>query len=103
MVICSVPGSHTGYGSGGLLTVDKRDRTRFRVFIEGRTVEFELSIIPNLNSNTRTRSHSGSLGGRDFVEDMEIFQKGKVDFDAFLQDEGIVKSENLALCWAGDK
>lgn len=28
-------GSRTGYGSGGFLTVDKRDPTRFRVFIEG--------------------------------------------------------------------
>ncbi|KAI0700568.1 Lipin/Ned1/Smp2-domain-containing protein [Cytidiella melzeri] len=98
----SSSGSLTGYGSGGLLTVDKRDRSKFRVFIEGRVVEFELSIIPNTD-HSRTRSHSGSLGGRDFVEDTDIFEKGKVDFDAFLRNEEIVKSERLVLCWAGDK
>jgi phosphatidate phosphatase LPIN len=95
-------GSLTGYGEGGLLTVDKRDRSKFRVFIEGRTVEFELSLVPNVN-NSRTRSHSGTLGGRDFVEDTEIFEKGKIDFDTFLQDDQIVKAENLVLCWAGDR
>ncbi|KAI0092200.1 Lipin/Ned1/Smp2-domain-containing protein [Irpex rosettiformis] len=99
----SAAGSQTGYGSGGVPTVDKRDRTRFRVFIEGRTAEFELSIVPDLSTNTRAQSHSGSLGGRDFVEDMEIFQRGKVDFDSFLQDERIVRSDDLVLCWAGDR
>ena len=66
-------------------------------------MEFELSIIPDLDTNSRTRRHSGSLGGKDAVEDMEIFQRGKVDFDTFLQDEEIVKSDNLVLCWAGDR
>lgn len=66
-------------------------------------MEFELSMIPDLDTNSQTRRHSGSLGGKDAVEDMEIFQRGKVDFDTFLQDEEIVKSDNLVLCWAGDR
>ncbi|KAI0340913.1 LNS2-domain-containing protein [Trametopsis cervina] len=95
-------GSLTGYGSGGLLTVDRHDRTRFRVFIEGRTVEFELSLVSDV-TGTRTQKHPGSLGGVDSVEDGEIFDRGKVDFDTFLQDGRIVKSDDLVLCWAGDR
>ena len=94
--------TRTGYGSGGLLTVDKRDPTKFRVFIEGRTVEFELSIVPSLG-DPRERSHSGTLGGRDSVEDAELFENGKIDFDTFLQNDQVVKSSKLVLSWAGDK
>lgn len=86
--------------------MDRTDRSRFRVFIEGRAAEFELSIVPTLHESsddTRTRAHSGSLGGRDVVEDAELFAKGKVDFDTFLQDERIVKSNDLVLCWANDR
>ncbi|RPD66923.1 LNS2-domain-containing protein [Lentinus tigrinus ALCF2SS1-7] len=79
------------YGYGGRLTMDKNDPTRYRVFIEGRTIEFELAIVP------------GSLGGGDEVEDYQCFEQGKVDFERFMNDESVVHDENLVLCWAGDK
>lgn len=93
-----------------MLTVDRRDPTRFRVFIEGKTVEFELSLIPPRDSNgdaapgasTKTRRRSGTLGGKDEVEDAEFFNRGKVNFSRFLEDDQIVKADNLTLRWAGD-
>ena len=92
------------YGSGGVLTVDRRDATRFRVFIEGRSIEFQLSLVPNRrNGPYQGRNHSGTLGGKDVVEDAQLFEKGKVDFSTFLHSEEIVKSDNLVLCLEDDK
>ena len=59
--------------------------------------------MPALNDTSRTRTHSGSLGGRDDVEDAQLFANGKVDLGTFLQDDSIVKSDNLVLSWAGDR
>ncbi len=91
------------FGSGGLLTVDRRDPTRFRVFIEGRTAEFELSIVPRHPYDDRdARSDSGGFLDRDDeVEDARKFEAGKVDFKRFLEDESILNDENLILRWAG--
>ncbi|KAI9068467.1 LNS2-domain-containing protein [Trametes sanguinea] len=88
------------YGLGGRLTVDKKDPTRFRVFIEGRTVEFELALVPPAETKRRP---SGPLGGEDEVEDDKRFEQSKVDFDRFLNDAWIVSDPNLVLRWAGDK
>lgn len=94
---------HTAaYGSGGVLTVDRRDATRFRVFIEGRSIEFQLSLVP-FKYGSRSHGHSGTLGGRDAVEDAQLFEKGKIDFATFLQSDEIVASENLVLCLEDDK
>ena len=95
---------HGAYGSGGLLTVDRQDPTRFRVFIEGRTVEFELSLLPKSDAvdKGKAKAHPGSLGGKDEVADAFLFDAGKVSFTKFLQDEQIVKADNLVLRWAGD-
>ncbi len=79
------------YGFGGRLTVDKNDPTRYRVFIEGRTIEFELAIVAQ------------DTLGEDEVEDYQCFEQGKVDFERFLSDERVVRDENLVLRWAGDK
>ena len=88
------------YGLGGRLTVDKKDPTRFRVFIEGRTVEFELALVPPVDGNGPA---VGPLGGEDEVEDDKRFEQNKVDFDRFLNEAWIVEDANLVLRWAGDK
>ncbi len=94
------PDEGTSYGLGGRLTVDKADSTRFRVFIEGRAVEFELAIVPSAEGK---KSAGGPLGGEDEVEDEKRFEQGKVHFDEFMRDEYIVSETSLVLRWAGDK
>ncbi|KAI0375900.1 LNS2-domain-containing protein [Pilatotrama ljubarskyi] len=91
---------NVSYGLGGRLTVDKNDATRFRVFIEGRAVEFELAVVPPVDGKKRA---AGPLGGEDEVEDEKRFEQNKVDFDRFLGDDDIVRDSNLVLRWAGDK
>ncbi|KAH9850822.1 LNS2-domain-containing protein [Lenzites betulinus] len=90
----------TSYGLGGRLTVDKSDTTRFRVFIEGRVVEFELAVVPPYDGKNPA---AGPLGGEDEVEDEKRFEKNIVEFDRFMSDEQIVADANLVLRWAGDK
>ena len=93
------------YGQGGRLTVDKSDSTRFRVFIEGRTMEFELAVIPPEQQSTSDGKelHAGRLGGEDEVEDEQRFEDNKIDFHRFLLDSTIVDEPDLVLRWAGDK
>ncbi|KAH8096741.1 LNS2-domain-containing protein [Cristinia sonorae] len=78
------------YGAGGRLTVDRRDPTRFRVFIEGRTAEFELSLI------------SGGFKRVDEMEDARRFDEGKIEFTQFLNNEQLLRDENLVIRWARD-
>lgn len=92
------------YGMGGRLTVDKNDSTRYRVFIEGRTVEFELAVIsPDEEQEVDGREpHAGTLGFEDEVEDAKYFEQNKVDFHRFLLDDVVVNDPNLVLRW-GDR
>lgn len=96
--------SKSSYGSGGILTADRRDPTRFRVFIEGRAAEFELSLVPQLGEldKDKMKTRPGTLGGKNEVEDAFLFDTGKVEFTKFLQDDQIVNADNLVLRWAGD-
>ncbi|PIL37372.1 hypothetical protein GSI_01065 [Ganoderma sinense ZZ0214-1] len=90
------------YGNGGRLTMDKNDSTRFRVFIEGRTVEFEIAIVPPTSlqgSREDKKSHAGTLDGDNEVEDEHRFEENKVDFERFLNDESVVHDDNLVLLW----
>ncbi len=92
----------TSYGNGGQLTIDKNDSTRFRVFIEGRTVEFEIAIVPPVSlqaSEQGKKSHAGTLDGDDEVQDEHRFEEHKVDFERFLSDESVVYDDNLVLLW----
>ncbi|THH29663.1 hypothetical protein EUX98_g4516 [Antrodiella citrinella] len=83
------------YGFGGRLTADRRDPTRFRVFIEGRTVEFELSLIP------RSVEDAG-FKRIDEVEASRRFDAGKINFTHFMDDEQVLKDERLVIRWARD-
>ncbi|EMD40588.1 hypothetical protein CERSUDRAFT_130588 [Gelatoporia subvermispora B] len=83
-------GRESGYGAGGRLTHDRRDPTKYRVLIEGRAVDFELSIVP------------GGMKGVSEVERAQQFDTGKVDYGRLLLDEHIVHDENLVLRWVGD-
>lgn len=97
-------GDPASYGSGGRLTIDKIDSTQFRLFIEGRTVEFEIAIVPPTSlqdSGERKKSHAGTLDGNDEVEDEHRFEENKVDFERFLSDESVVHDDNLVLLWGG--
>lgn len=89
------------YGEGGRLGVDRRDSTRFKVSIERRVVDFELSTVHGVGQADADWSGKGSLGGEDEVEDAQRFDQGKIDFQQFLDDERIVKDEDLVLKWAG--
>ncbi|OBZ70053.1 Nuclear elongation and deformation protein 1 [Grifola frondosa] len=95
----------TVFGTGGRLTADRTDPTRFKVLIEGRMVEFELSLVPNVSGEDfgGEKGAKGSrLGGEDEVEDARRFTEGKVDFIRFMEDDSVVANQNLVLRWAGD-
>ncbi len=92
----------TQYGAGGRLSVSPSDPTRFRVSIEGRRIDFELSLISNEEDRRgrRTRDEQGSLNRLDDFEFARRFEEGKVDLNKFLADDDIVHDPSLVLKWS---
>ncbi|KDQ64419.1 hypothetical protein JAAARDRAFT_28049 [Jaapia argillacea MUCL 33604] len=85
------------FGSGGRLSARPDDSTKFGVeFYDGGTLEFELSIVGSGQGDDE-RWH------KDEIEFARRFEEGKVGFERFLDDEGIVKSEGLVLKWVDDR
>lgn len=84
------------FGAGGRLTSSRSDPTRFRVHIEGKTVAFELSIVDSDES-----SREKVFDGKDEVEATTFFEKGKIDYRRFLEDESIVRDRRLVIRWVG--
>ncbi|KAH7887336.1 NADH-ubiquinone oxidoreductase complex I [Phlebopus sp. FC_14] len=80
-----------GFGSGGRLTARRDDPTKFQVWIEGKVVEFELSLV-----TSREVFH-----GRDEVEAARVFEHGVIDYTRLMADEGMVKDERLVIRWTG--
>ncbi|KAI0080626.1 LNS2-domain-containing protein [Panus rudis PR-1116 ss-1] len=86
------------FGAGGMLTVDRRDPTKYRVFIEGKAVEFEVSILPS--SGPADSERSEYVFGYDEIEDARRFDAGKIDFLRFLEDGNILNDDGLVIRWA---
>ena len=86
------------FGAGGRLTSSRKNPARFGVFIEGKNVAFELSILDTDESKGGNRK---VFDGRDEVEAARLFDKGKVDYRRFLDDESVVHDERLVIKWAG--
>jgi len=71
---------------------------QFGVYIEGRNVTFELSIVDSDDLKEGIRK---LFDGRDEVKAANLFEKGKVDYRTFLDDESVVRDDRLVLKWAG--
>ncbi|KAH7922979.1 LNS2-domain-containing protein [Leucogyrophana mollusca] len=80
-----------GFGSGGMMTARPDDPTKFQVWIEGKVVDFELSLV----------SSTEVFNGRDEVEAARIFDKGKIDYRRLVEDESAVRDDGLVIKWAG--
>ncbi|KAJ4496837.1 Lipin/Ned1/Smp2-domain-containing protein [Lentinula lateritia] len=128
-----------GFGSSGKLSVSKSDPTVFKLSIEGKKVEFELSLVEYLENernghdssdvegesddheepsrgrqsrnlrrfsdNMRNRNHfrvfspDGRWPGIDEFETARLFEKGKISFEDFIQNDQLVRDPRLVLKW----
>lgn len=89
-------------GAGGRLIRDRADPTRMGVWLDGRTVWFELSVVePDLLKKENGRK--GALGGLEEMDAAEAFDKDKVTLERFLDDETILEEPGLVLRWADDR
>ncbi|KAF9031796.1 LNS2-domain-containing protein [Hymenopellis radicata] len=92
----------THYGAGGRLSVSPSDPTKFRVSIEGRRIDFELSLISD-EEDRRGRRTRGEQGSKDRLDDFEFarrFEEGKVDLNKLLEDDDLVHDPSLVLKWS---
>lgn len=84
------------FGSGGRLTSSRRDPTRFGVFIEGKSLAFELALAPS-------STPLAVFTGHDELAAADAFSQGQITYARFMAPEGerIVKDERLVIRWAG--
>jgi hypothetical protein len=62
----------------------------FWVDIDGKQFSFELSLC----------GAAALSEGRDEVSDAARFEEGKVSFEKFVDDVGMLESENLVIKWS---
>jgi len=84
-----------GYGTGGRLRPDRNEPTRFILLIERKTTYFELALF--------SKDESGRKFGKNEVEDAQVFNGRRVDYQAFLGDGSIFQKGDLVIRWAGDR
>ncbi|KAF5392965.1 hypothetical protein D9757_001254 [Collybiopsis confluens] len=131
------------YGTGGKLGVSQRDPTLFKVLIDGKRFEFELSLV-EYEDDERDGSYDDEeyedTGGKDADEELEprgrqahltrgsskskkstrhirvfspdgrwpgidefetarLFEKGKVSFEEFIENDQLLKDPRLVISW----
>lgn len=84
-----------GYGVGGRLRPDRNEPYRFILLIERKTTYFELALFP--------KDESMRKFGRNEVDDAQIFNERRVEYNVFLDDESILQEDDLIIRWAGDR
>lgn len=84
-----------GYGAGGRLRPDRNEPCRFILLIERKTTYFELALFPKDEPKRKF--------GRNEVDDAQIFNERRVEYQAFLDDESIFREGDLVIRWAGDR
>lgn len=75
------------FGSSGRITARHDDQTKFQVWIDGTSVEFELSLIASRDA----------LHNRDEAELARSFDLGIIDYAQLMADEELVRDERLVM------
>lgn len=99
--------------AGGRLLPSKTDPSRFVLVLDGKKMTFELSIVSPVavddgeESATRgRRKRDGGVGGvlvfdgRSSAEEERLFERGKLDFQQFLDNAEDAHNPNLVIRWA---
>ena len=79
------------FGSSGRITARHDDQTKFQVWMDGTSVDFELSLVAS-----RDAFHS-----RDEVASARTFEEGIIDYAQLMADESLVRDERLVMRWTG--
>ncbi|KAH9482509.1 Nuclear elongation and deformation protein 1 [Psilocybe cubensis] len=91
------------YGVGGTLSPSKNDPTMFVLSIEGRKIGFQLSLVP-LGEISESSKDTSKTKQR-FQDEFEVarqFDRFRVDWPRFIEDESIVSDPRLVIRWAGN-
>lgn len=99
------------FGAGGTLAASYDDPTMFVLKIEGRKIGFQLSLVPEdevgiAASNNREANETPSTFLRTKHNDFEVaelFNKHRIDWKRFLEDDSIVNDPRLVIFWGGDQ
>jgi len=79
------------FGSSGRITARHDEETKFQVWIDSTSVDFELSLVAS-----RDVFHD-----RDEVESTRTFEEGIIDYAQLMEDEHLVRDERLVMRWNG--
>ena len=91
------------FGTGGTLSASEDDPTTLVLNIEGRKVEFQLSLISTGETGDENRENGLKRGGRDEMEATRLFDSARVDLTKLLDDENVIRDPRLTIRWARDQ
>lgn len=90
-------------GAGGRLIKDRAHPGRMGVWVDNRTVWFELAVVPMKSLERVEGKRKGALGGLEEVEAAEVFEQGQITLERFLDDESVLNEDGLVLRWSDDR
>lgn len=83
------------FGIGGALNASEDDPTTLVLSIDGRKLEFQLSLVGDHNTLKRR--------GRGEMEAARLFDSARIDLIKLLEDEDVVRDPRLVIRWARDQ
>lgn len=87
------------FGTGGTLSASDDDPTTLILSIDGRKIEFQLSLV----RDDKDENHDNSFKRRDEMEAARLFDSARVELAKLLDDDDIIKDPRLTIRWARDQ
>jgi len=95
------------FGNGGLLSASEDDSTTLVLSIDGRKVEFQLSLVGDGEAEDENhgngRKRRSRHRGRDEMEAARLFDSARVDLTRLLDDDDVIWDPRLMIRWARDQ
>jgi phosphatidate phosphatase LPIN len=88
------------FGTGGALNASEDDPTTLVLSIDGRKVEFQLSLVGGDDDDDH---NSLKRRGRGEMEAARLFDSARIDLIKLLDDEDVVRDPRLVIRWARDQ
>lgn len=91
------------FGTGGTLSASDDDPTTLILSIDGRKVEFQLSLVDGEAEDEIRNNSLKRPAGRDEMEVARLFDSSRVDLTKLLDDDNVIKDSRLMIRWARDQ
>ena len=91
------------FGTGGTLSASEDDPATLILSIDGRKIEFQLSLVGGGGAEDEDENNSLKRRGRDEMEVARLFNSARVNLAKLLDDDNVIRNPRLVIRWAQDQ